>query len=452
MFDSLTERLSQTFRNMVGKGKLSDENMKKPLKEVREALIEADVALPVVKSFVKNVAEVARGVEITKELAPAQAVVKMVSDELTKVMGEQCEELNLKAQAPVVVLMAGLQGSGKTTTVAKLAKWLTERQKKKVMVVSTDVYRPAAIEQLQTLATEVDTPFFLSDQTEKPVDIAKKALAAAKSQLMDVLIVDTAGRLHIDEAMMTEIQQLNAAINPTETLFVVDGMMGQDAAKTAKVFKDCVPLTGVVVTKLDGDARGGAILSVRQVTDGCPIKFIGVGEKIDALEPFYPERMASRILGMGDVVSLVEELEHKIDKEKADKLAKKISKGRSINLNDLKDQLLEVQKMGGMKSMMDKLPGMGRLADAASSRVGDQVTVQMLALINSMTPLERKKPNLIKGSRKRRIALGSGNKIQDVNKLLKQLTQMQKMIKKVSNKGSMMKMMKKFEGMLPPGQ
>lgn len=449
MFESLTERLNKSFRNLVGKGKLTDENMRTTLKEVKKALLEADVAYDVVKLFLKEITEQAKGVEVSSKMTPAQALVKIVRDELIKVMGETQSKLELKSQPPGVILMSGLQGSGKTTSSAKLARWMMERDSKKVMLVSTDVYRPAAISQLKTVAGEVGALYFEDLSTQDPETIAKKALEEAKKEHADWLIIDTAGRLHVDEAMMDEIKLLHREMNPSETLFVVDGMTGQDAANTAKAFNEALPLTGVIVTKLDGDARGGAILSIRQLT-GKPIKFVGMGEKLDALEPFHPDRMASRILGMGDVLSLVEELERNVDKEQAEKLAKKIEKGRGFNLEDFRQQLIQMQKMGGMSSMMDKLPGMGNLPKEAKNKANDKSLGHMLAMINSMTAKERRKPALLQGSRKRRVALGSGTTIQDVNRLLKQFNQMQKMMKKFSSKKGMHKMMNQMKDMLPP--
>jgi signal recognition particle subunit SRP54 len=461
MFESLSDRLNNALRSISGKAKITEENVQGTLREVRMALLEADVALPVVKSFIADVKERAVGSEVLKSLSPGQAFLKIVHEELQKVMGEANEGLTLNTQPPAIILMAGLQGAGKTTTVAKLAKFLKERQKKSVMVVSADVYRPAAIKQLETLAKEVGVEFFPSDISQKPIAIAKAAIAAAKLKYVDVLLVDTAGRLAVDEDMMVEIKDLHAAINPIETLFVVDAMTGQDAANTAKAFNEALPLTGVVLTKADGDARGGAALSVRHIT-GKPIKFIGMGEKIDALELFHPDRIASRILDMGDVLSLIEEAERKIDKEKADKLAKKMQKGKGFDLEDFRDQLLQMKSMGGLMGMMDKLPGMGKLG-----QMGDQMGVaekqlkQTEAIINSMTPLERRQPEKINGSRKKRIAMGSGSQIQDVNRVLKQHEQMQKMMKKMTAKGGMRKMMQAMGGLggggmgggggLPPG-
>ena len=450
MFENLTDRLSATLKNVSGRGRLTEDNVKDTLREVRMALLEADVALPVVREFIKNVKENALGQDVSKSLNPGQAFIKIVQAELESAMGNANETLNLAAQPPAVLMMAGLQGAGKTTTVAKLSLFLKQREKKSVLVVSTDVYRPAAIKQLETLAAEVDVEFFPSDISQKPVDIANAAIEYARKSFIDVVIVDTAGRLHVDTDMMQEIQDLHAAINPIETLFVVDAMTGQDAANTAAAFNETLPLTGIILTKADGDARGGAALSIRHIT-GKPIKFIGMGEKIDALEPFHPERIASRILGMGDVLSLIEEVERNVDKDKAAKLAKKVQKGQGFDLEDFRDQLVQMKSMGGMMSMMDKLPGMSQVPDAVKDQMDDKLTNRMEAIINSMTPAERKRPDIIKGSRKRRIATGSGTQIQDVNKLLKQFTQMQKMMKKMSGKGGMKKMMGKMKGMMPPG-
>ena len=449
MFESLTDRLSSTLKNISGKGRLTEENIKDTLREVRMALLEADVALPVVKAFVAQVKERALGTEVSKSLQPGQMFIKVVQTELESVMGTANESLNLAAQPPAVVMMAGLQGAGKTTSVGKLAKLLSEREKKKVLVVSADVYRPAAIEQLKTLANDVGVEFFPSNIMQKPIDIVNDAIAHAKKQFVDVLLVDTAGRLAIDGEMMNEIKALHAAVKPVETLFVVDAMTGQDAANTAKAFDETLPLTGVILTKADGDARGGAALSVRHIT-GKPIKFIGMGEKLDALEPFHPERMASRILGMGDVLSLIEEVERKVDKTKAEKLAKKVQKGKGFDLQDFKEQLEQMRNMGGMMSMMDKMPSMGNMSAQIKDKANDKSFVQMEAIINSMTPGERSRPDVIKGGRKRRIAAGSGTQIQDVNRLLKQFTQMQKMMKKMSG-GGMKKMMRNMKGMMPPG-
>jgi len=459
MFNSLSERLSQTLKQITGQAKLTEDNIKSSLREVRMALLEADVALPVVKAFIDKVKDRAVGQEVSEALNPGQQFLKIVQSELVHVMGEQNEELDLKAQPPAIILMAGLQGAGKTTTVAKLARFLKEREKKKVMVVSADVYRPAAIKQLETLAGEVDAIFHPSDVSEKPEKIVKRAVDSAKKQAADVLLVDTAGRLAIDEEMMAEIKALHSAVNPVETLFVVDAMTGQDAANTAKAFNETLPLTGVVLSKADGDARGGAALSVRHIT-GKPIKFLGMGEKTDALEPFHPDRIASRILDMGDVLSLIEEVERKVDKKKAEKLANKIKKGKSFDLEDFREQLMQMNNMGGLTGMMDKLPGMGQMAQAANQIQGAEKQFgQMGVIIDSMTALERRFPDKINGSRKRRIAMGSGTQIQDVNRLLKQHKQMAKMFKKVGKKGGMQKMMRGMGGMMggqggggmPPG-
>lgn len=450
MFENLTERLSATLRNISGRGRLTDDNIKDTLREVRMALLEADVALPVVKEFVNRVKERAVGQEVSKSLSPGQAFIKIVHGELISVMGEANHDLDLATQPPAILLMAGLQGAGKTTSVAKLAKLLTERQKKKVLVVSADVYRPAAIKQLETLANDIGVEFFPSDTSQTPSQIAAAALDSARKRYFDVLIVDTAGRLHVDSEMMEEIQLLHKQLNPIETLFVVDAMTGQDAANTAKAFSEALPLTGVILTKADGDARGGAALSVRHIT-GKPIKFIGMGEKTDALEPFHPDRIASRILGMGDVLSLIEEMERNVDKEKATKLAQKVQKGKGFDLEDFREQLVQMRNMGGMMSMLDKLPGVSGLPDNVKGQLDDKLTVRMEAIINSMTKGERRNPDIIKGSRKKRIAMGSGTEIQDVNRLLKQFDQMQKMMKKVAGKGGLRKMMGNMKSMLPPG-
>jgi signal recognition particle subunit SRP54 len=449
MFENLSERLGKTLKNISGKGRLTEDNIKDTLREVRMALLEADVALPVVRDFIGQVKERAVGTEVSKSLNPGQVFIKIVQSELESVMGQVNESLNLAAQPPAVVLMAGLQGAGKTTSVGKLAALLKEREKKKVLVVSADVYRPAAIKQLETLASEVGVEFFPSSADQKPIDIANGAIDFARKHFFDVLLVDTAGRLHVDGEMMGEIQALHKAIDPIETLFVVDAMTGQDAANTAKAFNDALPLTGVILTKADGDARGGAALSVRHIT-GKPIKFIGMGEKLDALEAFHPERIASRILGMGDVLSLIEEVERKVDKDKAQKLAKKVQKGKGFDLQDFKEQLEQMRNMGGMTSMMDKMPGMGNMSAQIKDKANDKSFIQMESIINSMTPGERTRPDVIKGGRKRRIAAGSGTQIQDVNRLLKQFTQMQKMMKKMSG-GGMKKMMRNMKGMMPPG-
>jgi signal recognition particle subunit SRP54 len=446
MFDNLTDRLSHSLRKLRGQGRLTESNIQDTLREVRMALLEADVALPVVKEFIERVKERALGQEVQRSLTPGQTMIKIVHEELIKVMGAAHEKLNLATQPPAVILMAGLQGSGKTTTVAKLARWIKENLRKSVLLVSTDVYRPAAIQQLQTLAGEVKAEFFPSDPSEQPVDIAMRAIEHARKRYHDVVIVDTAGRLHIDEEMMGEIRAIHAAIKPIETLFVVDSMTGQDAANTAKAFHEALPLTGIVLTKTDGDARGGAALSIRHIT-GKPIKFMGVGEKTAALEMFHPDRVASRILGMGDVLSLIEDVERTMDKEKAAKLAKKIQKGRRFDLNDYRDQLLQLKKIGGLTAMLDKLPGVASIPQHVKEKINDKEMLQQLAMIDSMTPAERSSPDIINNSRKRRIAMGSGTDIQDLNRMLKQHEQMQKMMKKLK-KGNLLGMMRGLRGQM----
>lgn len=450
MFNHLSERLNKVIKNLSGQGRLTENNIKDTMRDIRIALLEADVALPVAKEFIDHVQAKAIGTDVMQSLTPGQVLIKLVNDELVTVMGAYNEELNLKAQPPVVILMAGLQGSGKTTTVAKLARWLKQTQKKSVLVASADIYRPAAIDQLETLAKNVEVEFYPSETSQKPVDIAKGAIQAAKNKVIDVVILDTAGRLHIDNEMMAEIKALHAAIQPTETLFVVDSMTGQDAANTAKAFNDALPLTGIILTKTDGDARGGAALSIRHIT-GKPIKFIGVGEKIDALEPFYPDRIASRILGMGDIVSLVEEAERNIDKAKAEKFVKKIKKGKAFDLEDFRDQLKQIHNMGGVMGIMSKLPGINQLPSHVKDQLNDKRLIETEAIINSMTPKERRFPDVIRNSQKRRIALGSGTTIQAINQLLKQFLQMQKMMKKMSKKGGIMKLMRGMQGKFPMG-
>ena len=446
MFDQLSERLTGSLERLRGRGKLTEDNIREAMREVRVALLEADVALPVVKDFVQQATERAVGQEVVGSLKPGQALIKVVHEELKRVLGGDQAELRLDVAPPAVILLAGLQGAGKTTTAGKLAKLLKERHKKKVLLASCDIYRPAAIDQLETLAGQVDAEFYRSPRTDDARAIAEEALKQAKTQFADVLIVDTAGRLAIDKAMMDEIKRVHAAISPTDVLFVVDSMTGQDAANTAKAFNEALPLSGVVLTKTDGDARGGAALSVRQIT-GAPIKFLGTGEKLDGLEPFYPDRLASRILGMGDVLSLVEEVERKVDQKQAKKLAGKMGKGsRRFGMDDLRDQLMQMQNMGGLGSLMDKLPGMGQIPEAAKAQMDDRQTRRMIAIVNSMTPNERRFPDIIRGSRKRRIAAGAGLQIQDVNRLIKQHKQMQKMMKKVGSKGAMSKLMKRLPG------
>ncbi len=457
MFQQLGDRLQSTFKTLRGQARLSEENISDAMREVRIALLEADVSLPVVKSFVARVKEKAIGTDVSKSLNPGQMLVKLVQDELVELMGAANDALNLAQTPPAVVLVAGLQGAGKTTTVAKLANLLKQKQGKRVSVVSADVYRPAAIEQLKTLAESIDVNWIASTATDHPVDIVNHALDAAKKAVADVLIIDTAGRLHVDSELMAEIQAVHKAANPVETLFVVDSMTGQDAVTSAKAFDDALPLTGVILTKTDGDARGGAALSIREVT-GKPIKFLGIGEKIDGIEAFHPDRVASRILGMGDMMTLIEEAEQKVDKDKAEKLVKKLRRGKGFDLEDYRDQVMQMNSMGGVESLMGKLPGMGNLnlpQGAMGGMMGDMN--KSVAIINSMTPQERQFPALIKGSRKKRIALGSGTQIQDVNKTLKQFTQMQKMMKKMGGKGKMAKMMRGMGGMpgmgggFPPG-
>ncbi len=446
MFESLTERLSGTVNRLRGRGRLTESNITEAMREVRIALLEADVALPVVQALIQRIKARALGQEVMKSLTPGQQLVKVVRDELTNVMGAQAADLNLNVPAPAVILMAGLQGAGKTTTVGKLARHLREKRKKKVMVVSADVYRPAAIEQLETLAGQTGAEFFPSDETQKPEAIVRAAIDAARKSFADVLIVDTAGRLAIDEAMMTEIKALHAAVSPVETLFVVDSMTGQDAANTAKAFSEALPLTGVVLTKTDGDARGGAALSVRYIT-GKPIKFIGIGEKPDGLDVFHPDRVASRILDMGDVLSLVEQVEASVDQEKAAKLAEKVQKGKKFDLNDMRDQLEQMQNMGGLTGLMDKLPGMGQIPDNVKNQVTGKEVPRMIAIINSMTPKERRNPTLLNGSRRARVARGSGMQPADVNRLLKQYQQMEKMMGKLG-RGGMKGMMRGMRGMM----
>ncbi|MBX3709785.1 MAG: signal recognition particle protein [Gammaproteobacteria bacterium] len=449
-FNHLSERLNKVIKNLTGQGRLTEANVEDTLRDIRIALLEADVALPVAKAFIDQIKTKAIGKEVMESLKPGEVLIKLVHDELVATMGEYNEALHLKTQSPAVILMAGLQGSGKTTTVAKLARWLKQSQKKSVLVASADIYRPAAIDQLATLAKQVEVEFYPSDASQDPIHIAHGAIQTAKNKVIDIVILDTAGRLHIDEEMMTEIKRLHAAIHPIETLFVVDSMTGQDAANTAKAFNDALPLTGVVLTKTDGDARGGAALSIRHIT-GKPIKFIGVGEKMDALEPFYPDRIASRILGMGDIVSLVEEAERNLDKSKAEKLAKKIKKGKSFDFEDFRDQLKQIYNMGGVMGIMSKLPGMNQIPQHVKSQLNDKRLVEIEAIINSMTPKERRFPDLIKNSQKRRIALGSGTSIQAINQLLKQFLQMQKMMKKISKKGGIMKLMRGMQGKFPFG-
>jgi signal recognition particle subunit SRP54 len=451
MFDTLTERLSSAIKSLSGRGRLTEENIADTVRQVRLALLEADVALPVVKSFTDAVRERAVGTEVTKSLTPGQAFIKVVHQELTRLMGEASTGLNLRAQRPVVVMLAGLQGAGKTTTAGKLARWLIAKQNKKVLLVSTDVHRPAAILQLQTLASQVGAGFAAASAEEAPLAIARRALTEATLQAYDVMLLDTAGRLHVDEEMMSEVRLLEAEIHPHERLFVVDSMAGQDAVNAAKAFDEALSLTGVVLTKADGDARGGAALSVRQVT-GKPILFIGTGEKPEALELFQPERIASRILGMGDVLSLVEQVQEQADQEKNEQLARKISKGKSFDLADLRDQLAQLHNLGGMAALLDKLPAhMQAGAAAAAGTVSNQALKRQMGIIDSMTPREGRRPEMIDGSRKRRIAAGAGVPLPEVNRLLKQFDHMQKTMKRMAKGGMLKNMMRGMGGRLPPG-
>ena len=447
MFDNLTNRLSRVVKTLRGEARITEANIQEALRKMRVALLEADVALPVVREFISRVREKALGADVAGSLTPGQAVVGVVHRELVALMGEKIDTLNLATPPPAVILMAGLQGSGKTTTSGKLAKWLKEQQRKKVLLVSCDIYRPAAIEQLKTLAAQVGADFFPSAPGDKPLAIARAALDFARKHYHEVLIVDTAGRLAIDEAMMREISELHAELKPIETLFIVDAMQGQDAVNTAKAFAEALPLTGVVLTKLDGDARGGAALSVRHVT-GKPIKFAGVGEKLDGLEAFHPDRMASRILGMGDVLSLIEEVQKGVDRDAAEKLAQKVKSGKGFDLEDFKQQFVQMKNMGGMTALMDKLPGnLAQMAQGAP-QVDDKAIRRIEGIVNSMTREERTRPELLKASRKRRIAAGAGVTVQEVNRLLSQFEQTQKMMKMMA-KGGMAKMMRSMKGMFP---
>ena len=452
MFDNLTERLSHSMQILRSGGRLTEAGMSETLREVRIALLEADVALPVVQQFIADIREKALGQKILHSLTTGQALIKLVHEELVAIMGVENQALDLEARPPVVVLLVGLQGCGKTTSAAKLARLLIEQDRKRVMVVSCDVYRPAAIEQLQTLAGQVGAVFCPSSVNRKPEQIAGDALEAARKQMCDVLLIDTAGRLHIDEEMMTEIRGIHAAVSPRETLFVVDSMTGQDAAVTAQAFNQELDLTGIVLTKTDGDARGGAALSLRMIT-GKPVKFLGSGEKVDALQPFHPQRVASRILGMGDVLSLVEEVQRKVDRKQTEKLVSKMRKGRGFDLEDFRSQLEQMVNFGGVANLVDKLPGMAQLPQQVKARVDERSTRHMIAVINSMTPQERRFPDIIRGSRKKRIAQGSGLNVQAVNRLLKQHNQMKKIMKKVGKAGphEMMKRLGKMQDQLVPG-
>lgn len=447
MFENLSGRLQATLNQLRGAGRLTEQNIAQALREVRMALLEADVALPVVKAFIDQVREQAGGQHVLQSLTPGQAVIKIVNDELVQLLGATNDGLDLAVRPPAVILMAGLQGSGKTTTVVKLARLLHEREGKTVLAASADVYRPAAIEQLERLSASAHVRFFPSRTDQAPIEIATAAVAQARKELVDVVLIDTAGRLHIDGSMMQEIQELHSAVNPVETIFVADSTTGQDAVITAKAFSDALPLTGIILTKTDGDARGGAALSIRHVT-GKPIKFLGTGESTDALEPFHPDRIASRILGMGDVLSIVEEVQRTTDLQQAEKLAKKISKGKGFDLEDFRTQLVQMESMGGISGLLERLPGTGLLPEGVKGQVNDKQATRLVAMIDSMTPEERRFPAIIRGSRKRRIARGSGAQVQDVNRLLKQLTQMQKMMKRMG-RGGMKRMLRGMQGNLP---
>jgi signal recognition particle subunit SRP54 len=449
LFDNLTARLARSIESLRGKGRITDENVAETLREVRVALLEADVALPVVKTFIDGVKVKALGAEVASSLTPGQAFIGILHKELVELMGGPRAGFNLRAQPPIVVLLAGLQGAGKTTTAAKLARWLIEREKKRVLLVSTDVRRPAAILQLERLAEQVGAQFFPSSSSDPPANIARDALEAAKRGVFDVLIVDTAGRLHVDESLMDEVKEIDAAVHSTERLFVVDSMAGQDAVNAARAFGAALDLTGVILTKADGDARGGAALSVRNIT-GKPIVFMGVGEKTEALEPFDPERMASRVLGMGDVVSLVEQVHRQVDHQEAQRLAKKVVKGQGFNMADLKSQLEQLQKMGGVSALLDKLPAAAAQKGAVNADQGDRDLRRQIAIINSMPRKERRNPGIIDGSRRRRIAAGSGTQVQDVNRLMKQFLEMQRMMKSMKG-GKLQRMLSAFKGQMPPG-
>lgn len=447
MFEQLSERLQHTVKRVRGQARITEQNVKETLREVRIALLEADVALPVVKDFITQVQQRAVGREVMGSLTPGQLVIKIVNEELVSVMGGTSTDIDLKTRPPAVVLVAGLQGAGKTTTVVKLANWLKINNKKRVLVASADVYRPAAIQQLEKLAMDAGIDV-LTPGASAALDIAQAALTHARSSGFDVLILDTAGRLHVDESMMQEIQDISRILDPVETLFVADSMTGQDAVNSASAFNDALKLTGVILTKTDGDARGGAALSVRHVT-GQPIKFLGTGEHLDAFEVFHPDRLASRILGMGDVLSLVEQVEQKVDKAKAEKIARKISSGKRFDLEDFREQIRQMEQMGGIGSLIEKLPGAAGLPGQLAGQIDDDQFKRVVAIINSMTPHERRMPAVIKASRKRRIAIGSGTQVQEVNRLLKQFTQMQKMMKKMRNKGGMNRLLAGMKGRAP---
>jgi signal recognition particle subunit SRP54 len=447
MFESLSDRLSRATAALTGRGRLTEENIRDTLRQVRMALLEADVALEVVKAFIDRIRDRAVGSEVTRSLTPGQALIKIIYDELVRTLGEENASLNLATQPPAVVLLAGLQGAGKTTTAAKLARFLGERERKKVLLASVDVYRPAAIIQLERLAGQVGADFESCGATEDPVDVVRRVIDSARRRAMDAVIIDTAGRLHVDEDMMTEIRRIHEAARPVETLFVVDSMAGQDAVRAARAFGEVLPLTGVIVTKTDGDARGGVALSVRHIT-GKPIKFLGGGEKVEALEPFHPDRVASRILGMGDVLTLVEEVERQVDRQQADRLARKLKAGKGFNLSDLREQLMQMHQMGGLGALVEKLPM--NVPKGVDTSAGEKQLRRQVAVIDSMTVRERRFPRIIDGSRKRRIAAGAGVQVQDVNRLLKQHAQMQKMMKKLG-KGGLGRMMRAMQGRMPPG-
>jgi signal recognition particle subunit SRP54 len=448
MFDQLSDRLRETLKRVRGQARLTDDNVGKAMREVRIALLEADVSLPVVKAFIAQVRERALGADVMQSVTPGQMVIKIVHEELVAIMGESNDELNLAARPPAVVLLAGLQGAGKTTTVAKLAQWLKQREHKRILLATTDIYRPAAIDQLKTLAAMIDVDFFPASPDQDPVAIARSAIDHARKSGYSIVLMDTAGRLHVDARMMSEIRAVHAAIDPVETLFVVDSMTGQDAVTSASAFNEALPLSGVILTKTDGDARGGAALSIRHVT-GKPIKFLGTGEKLNALEAFHPDRVASRLLGMGDVLTLVEQVQQKADKDKAERLARKVAKGKRFDLDDFRDQIMQMEKMGGIASLVEKLPGMSGLPSHVVDQVGDKQIQRTVAIINSMTPGERANPAIIRGSRKRRIAAGSGTEVQEVNRLLKQFTQMQKMMKKMRKGGGMANLIQGMKGRMP---
>ena len=452
MFENLSGRFSRIVQQLRGHARLTEDNIASTMRDVRTALLEADVALPVVRAFIEQVEGQALGREVSASLSPGQALVKVVQDELVRLMGDGQAELNLSVPPPAVILVAGLQGAGKTTTVAKLGKWCREKRGKSVVVASCDIYRPAALEQLRVLAGENELEYFAAGERQQPIAIAQAALKHARSRFAEALIVDTAGRLHVDKEMMAEIQHIHGALNPSDTLFLVDSMMGQDAVNAARAFNDALDLTGVVLTKVDGDARGGAALSVRHVT-GKPILFLGTGEKTSELTPFYPDRIASRILGMGDMLSLIEEVEEKTDKEKAQKIARKLKKGKGFDLDDFRDQVRQMQNMGGLSGLLDKMPGMQQMSQGSMEGLAGQERelVKFEAIINSMTPGERRFPAVVNGSRKKRIASGSGTQIQDINRLLKQFGRMQKMMKKLSKKGGMENMMRGLGGNMPRG-